>query len=417
MKSYVPKDDNSTYYIPAVGEAYTGLLGDNFKDKPFLQRLNWLHVPLLLLTPVIALYGILKYPFVWQTWVFAVAYYFFTGLGITAGYHRYFAHRAYKATPLMRFVLIMMGTGAVEGSAYWWSRGHRAHHRHVDTDKDPYAIIKGFWYAHIGWMLVKTDPQRIGYADISDLKVDKLVQWQHKYYLPLAIFMGALLPTLICGFGWNDYAGGYFVAGLARLVFVHHSTFFVNSLAHYAGAATFTDGHTARNSIITALLTLGEGYHNFHHEFPSDYRNGLEWYQYDPTKWFIRSLSHIGLTYDLQRFPMNEIDKGKLQMRQKKLNKEKASIYWGADPASLPVWSKETLASRVASGECLCILDGFAVDLTAWIGQHPGGEKLIRTDLGQDITEKFKGGVYKHSNAARNLAATLRVARIEGYWN
>ena len=112
--------------------------------------------------------------------------------------------------------------------------------------------------------------------------------WQHKWYFPLALLMAVVVPTLVAGLGWGDYSGGYFYAGVARLVFVHHSTFCVNSLAHYQGTATYSDGHTARNSFITALVTIGEGYHNFHHEFPADYRNGVEWYQYDPTKWFIR---------------------------------------------------------------------------------------------------------------------------------
>jgi stearoyl-CoA desaturase (Delta-9 desaturase) len=129
--------------------------------------------------------------------------------------------------------------------------------------------------------------------------------------------MGIVVPTVACGLGWGDYYGGYFIAALTRLVFVHHSTFCVNSLAHYAGDATYTDAHTARNSVITALVTLGEGYHNFHHEFPSDYRNGVEHWQYDPTKWFIRVCAAFGLAYNLKRFPANEIDKGMLQMRQK----------------------------------------------------------------------------------------------------
>ena len=173
-----------------------------------------------------------------------------------------------------------MAAGAVEGSCRWWSRGHRAHHRYVDTDRDPYAVVYGFWHAHVGWMLVRQDPEKIGHVDVDDLEADPLVGKRglfNRYYLPIALLMAFALPTLVCGLGWGDWHGGYFIAGVARLVFVHHSTFFVNSLAHYQGAATFTDGHTARNSFITALLTLGEGYHNFHPEFPSDYRNGVMW--------------------------------------------------------------------------------------------------------------------------------------------
>jgi stearoyl-CoA desaturase (delta-9 desaturase) len=213
-----------------------------------------------------------------------------------------------------------------------------------------------------------------------------MVRFQHKYYLPLAIFMGFVLPSLICGLGWGDYYGGYFIAGVLRLVGVHHSTFCVNSLAHYAGSATYTDGHTARNSIITALLTLGEGYHNFHHEFPSDYRNAIEWYQWDPTKVLIKALSYIGQTYELREFSHNEVEKGTLQMKQKNLDREKAMIYWGPNPALLPVITKDDLEKRVSAGEKLVILDGFILNVASFAKTHPGGDKIINLELGKDIS-------------------------------
>jgi stearoyl-CoA desaturase (delta-9 desaturase) len=374
-------------------------------------------------------------------------------------------------------LLLLMGASAVEGSCRWWSRGHRAHHRYVDTDKDPYAVVKGFWHAHIGWMLVKQDPAKIGVVDIEDLDADPLVAKRglfNRLYLPIALFMGFVLPTLACGLGWGDWYGGYFIAGVARLVFVHHSTFCVNSLAHYAGAATYTDGHTARNSIITALVTLGEGYHNFHHEFPSDYRNGVEWWQYDPTKHFIYALSLLGLAYNLKAFPQNEIDKGMLQMRQKELNALKLRNDWGPDPARLPLLSRAEFDARCRDGEDLMILDGYVLAVAlptpalpaGFLPTHPGGEAILRGKRGKDVTldmamheraatpadaaelsrpagrqiglsaiEFGRGkaaeapadggkaaagagrvvGFYKHSNAARSLAETLRVARIEGY--
>jgi len=411
VPEFVPLHD-----VPFVGQHYSGLLGDNFKDKPFYQRLNWLHVTLLVGTPALALYGISQWTFQWRTLVWAVVWYFMTGLGITAGYHRLFAHRAYVAGTPLRVLLLLLGAGAFEGSVRWWSRDHRAHHRYVDTDRDPYAIIKGFWYAHVGWMLVKQDKEKIGRADISDLNADPWCRWQHAYYLPIAALMAVGVPTIVAGLGWGDWWGGYFVAGLARLVFVHHSTFCVNSLAHWAGDATYTDGHTARNSFITALVTVGEGYHNFHHEFPSDYRNAVEWYQYDPTKWFIAVTHMLGLSWSLNRFPANEINKGQLQMRQKALNAAKEALYWGPDPAQLPVWSKEKLAAAVTAGGKLVVLDGFVLDLAAFAPTHPGGAGLITNELGKDITAKFKGEYYKHSNAARNLSSTFRVARMGGYW-
>lgn len=201
----------------------------------------------------------------------------FSAWTLSAGYHRLFAHRSYKATPSLAVGLMLAGTAAVEGSVRWWARDHRAHHKYVDTERDPYSAVKGFWYAHVGWMLVKQDADKIGRVSIKDLNEDPIIRFQHRYYLPLAAVMGVLVPTVVCGLLWGDWKGGYLIAGIARLVFVHHSTFFVNSLAHFAGAADYSDAHTARNSWITALLTLGEGNHNFHHERPDDYRNGIKW--------------------------------------------------------------------------------------------------------------------------------------------
>jgi len=266
-------------------------------------------------------------------------------------------------------------------------------------------------------MLVKRDKDRMGRADDADLVADPVVMWQHRNYLPIALFVAFVVPTLVCGLGWGDYYGGYFIAGVARLVFVHHSTFCVNSLAHWAGDATYTDGHTARNSIITALVTLGEGYHNFHHEFPSDYRNGVEWWQYDPTKIVIYALFLVGLAYDLQTFPQNEIVKGQLQMQHKLLERQKQKLFWGPQPENLPLISEKEFVARAAAGERLMCVDGFALDVAEFMGRHPGGASLLSDRCGKDATSDFKGVYYKHSNAARNLVETLRVARIEGYWS
>ena len=367
------------------------------------------------LTPLIALYGLLTCTWNTKTFVWAVVYYLMTGLGITAGYHRLWSHRAYKAHWSVHWVLMFLASGAVQGSIRWWSRDHRAHHKYVDTPKDPYAVTKGFFHAHIGWMLVKQDKTKIGRTDISDLNASFMCRWQHKNYALIALLFGFVVPTVVAGLGWGDWRGGYFIAGVARLVFVHHSTFCINSVAHYWGEETYTDGHTAKNSMLTALLTVGEGYHNFHHEFPSDYRNGVRWYQYDPTKWLIRTLSFVGLTTDLKRFPSNEILKGAVQMRQKRLNEEKAKLAWGPAPETLPVWTWDKIAARVEAGEKLCVMDGCVLDLGTFRSAHPGGERIINAHIGKDVSSLFRGEVYRHSNAAHNLQRMFRVATVKGY--
>ena len=165
----------------------------------------------------------------------SVLYYYITGLGITAGYHRLYAHRSYNASVPLQYFLAIAGAGAVEGSIKWWSRGHRAHHRYTDTKLDPYSAHEGFWWSHVGWMLVKPRG-KIGVADISDLTRNKVVRWQHKNYVPLLLIMGFILPTLVAGLGWGDWKGGFFFAGAARLVFVHHVRFCIISLNHSVDA-------------------------------------------------------------------------------------------------------------------------------------------------------------------------------------
>ncbi|MBW0542851.1 hypothetical protein O181_082566, partial [Austropuccinia psidii MF-1] len=160
--------------------------------------------------------------------------------------------------------------GAVEGSIHWWSRGHRAHHCYTDTDLDPYSAHKGLLWSHVGWMIVKP-PRKPGIADVSDLTRNEVVRWQHRWYLPLIFGMGFILPTFVAGLSWGDWRGGFFYAGAARLLFVHHSAFCVNSLAHWLGDAPFNDKHTPRDHIITAFVTIGEGYHNLWSITPCQY--------------------------------------------------------------------------------------------------------------------------------------------------
>lgn len=204
-----------------------------FAWKNFRDELNWLSVVILTATPVIGLIGAMFTPLRWETFLFSVFYYFVTGLGITAGYHRLWAHRSYNASLPLQYLLAMAGSGAVEGSIKWWCRGHRAHHRYTDTDLDPYNAHKGFFYSHIGWMLVKPR-RRPGVADVSDLSKNPVVRWQHRHYLTLILVCGFLIPTVIPWLLWGDARGGYVYAGVLRLCFVHHVRFTVNphSVSH-----------------------------------------------------------------------------------------------------------------------------------------------------------------------------------------
>ncbi|KAJ3373277.1 hypothetical protein GGF31_000710 [Allomyces arbusculus] len=376
--------------------------------------INWPQATFLITTPLIALWGLFNVPLQSKTLTWAIIYYFITGLGITAGYHRLWAHKSYSAALPYQIWMALAGVGAAEGSIRWWSRGHRAHHRFTDTERDPYNAHKGFFWAHMGWMLVKEPNQNaiLGKVEMSDLDNDPIVRWQHKYYIPLLLTMAFVFPTVVAGLGWGDWIGGFFFAGVARLVFVHHATFCVNSLAHYIGEQTYDDVRTPRDHLLTALVTMGEGMHNYHHEFPNDYRNAIRWYQYDPTKWLIRAASYVGLTFDLKRFPENEVQKGKLMMREKKLNAWRAKLNWGTPVEQLPEWDADQFTEELKLNPFMMVIDGVAYDVSLFIHDHPGGVAWIKLYLGKDASAAFNGGVYKHANAARNLMSQMRVARV-----
>lgn len=378
------------------------------------QHVNWLNVIFIGVIPLVGCIAASRTPLQLKTLIWSVVYYYCTGLGITAGYHRLWAHKSYSATRPLEMFLALCGGAAVEGSIRWWSRDHRAHHRYTDTAKDPYSVRKGLLYSHLGWMVMKQNPKRIGRTDISDLNENKIVQWQHRNYVSVAMGMGILFPMFVSGLGWGDWAGGFIYAGILRIFFVQQATFCVNSLAHWLGDQPFDDRNSPRDHVFTALVTLGEGYHNFHHEFPSDYRNAIEWWQYDPTKWFIWTCKKFGLAYDLKQFRSNEIEKGRVQQLQKKIDQKRAVLDWGVPLEQLPVMEWDDYVEQAKNGRGLIAVAGVVHDVTSFIKDHPGGKAMIQAGVGKDATAMFNGGVYFHSNGAHNLLSTMRVGVIRG---
>lgn len=288
---------------------------------PWYKRVDWVITLFLILTPVAALilvpYHIATRGFNPWLVVVAVVFLFITSMSITGGYHRLFAHRAFEATPFVRFMFILLASATFQGSALKWSSDHRRHHRLVDTDDDPYSINKGFWYAHILWLFTN-DPHvhRTPYA--PDLQADKWIMLQHNHYVKIAILMSFGVPTLI-GLAMGDALGGLAYIGFARLVVSHHCTFLINSACHMIGTRPYSEKISARDSFIMALCTYGEGYHNYHHKFETDYRNGIRWYQYDPTKWAIALMSFVGMTSKLKRVHPSVILRARLQTDEGKM--------------------------------------------------------------------------------------------------
>ncbi len=220
-----------------------------------------------------------------------------TLMAITTGYHRLYAHRTYNAHPVIESMLLFFGTLSVQGSVLEWAHDHRLHHRHVDTDDDPYETERGFWYPHMLWMFKR----RAGLEEkyVADLKRNDMLVLQDRHY-GLLMAASNLLVILLVGLLTGDYFGALVFAFLLRLFLAHHCTWFINSLAHMWGSKPYSTEHSAVNNFVLALLTFGEGYHNYHHTFSGDYRNGVRWYQFDPPKYLIWVLSKIGLATDLK---------------------------------------------------------------------------------------------------------------------
>ena len=234
-------------------------------------------------------------------WGWAIALLYLNGLSITGGYHRLWSHRAYRAHPALKAFFAFWGAGALQNSILIWASDHRRHHRHVDdNERDPYSAGRGLWFSHMGWLLREYKTNTEDFSNAADLQRDGIVMFQHRHYVWLTLAANLGVPVLL-GIWHGDIIGTVLLVGLLRLVVNHHVTFFINSLAHYWGRRPYTESNSARDNGFLAFLTYGEGYHNFHHLFQTDYRNGVRWWQWDPTKWMINLCSRIGLASRLQR--------------------------------------------------------------------------------------------------------------------
>ena len=276
------------------------------------DRINWTTSSFLIGTFVLTLTAVPLY-----LWYFGIDWFQLalfalllvaTAFSITLGYHRLFSHATFRATLPVRLFTLIFGAAAFENSVLLWASDHRQHHKHVDHQEDPYDITKGFFHAHIGWLLFKLRPQP-PFDNVTDLRKDSLVMWQHRHIHFLAVLVSFVLPTLIGAVweGWVGALGGFLIAGVAKVVVLQHGTFLINSACHTVGRQPYSTRCSARDSFLMALFTCGEGYHNYHHEFQNDYRNGAQPWQWDPTKWLIWSLSKLGLTSDLRRVPKETV--------------------------------------------------------------------------------------------------------------
>lgn len=298
---------------------------------PF-HRVNWVNTSFL---AVITFLGVIaapiflfKYDLNWVMWSMFAFYMIATGLSITLGYHRLFSHLSFKAKWPVRLFTLVFGACAFENSVLHWASDHRRHHKHTDHDEDPYDITKGFFWAHIGWILFKLDAEQ-PMDNVKDLRRDALVRFQDRFYVTIAFVVGLIFPAVVGYLTMGGMVGamaGFLVVGALRVVLVQQSTFFINSLCHCIGSQPYSTRCSARDSWIMALVTYGEGYHNYHHEFQHDYRNGVKAWNFDPTKWAIIALNKMGLVSDLRRVPTSKIVAAEMREAQRKAEAKLAEM-------------------------------------------------------------------------------------------
>jgi len=250
--------------------------GTTSKDR------DWITLISCLIGHGVLLFGLYFHPLQATTFYLSWALYIFSGISMSAGYHRLWAHRSFEVIFPFSLLMLFFGSGAFLGSVISWCRYHRTHHRYIDTEKDPMNRKKGFWYAHIGWRFLKHP----SIVSADDLEKMRLIRWQHKYYPLVAILSGLIMPTMIA-FAWGDPVGGFLYAGIGRVLALQHAWSLIQSVNHAIGVQHYSDENSAKTFGLTPWLTFGEGYQNFHHLFPQDYRHGYRKWQPDVTKWLI----------------------------------------------------------------------------------------------------------------------------------
>ncbi len=234
-------------------------------------------------------------------WMLFLVMYMVTGMGITVGYHRLIAHQAFECPDWVKRCLLVAGGWALQNSALVWCADHIRHHARTDTDEDPYNVTKGFWHSHCGWLFYET-PHRTAKYEVR-LRRDPVILWQHRYSW-MIVLSGLAIPFalgVVWHGGWMGGVSALLMGGLLRMFMVLNSTFTINSLCHMIGSQPHGTQDSSRDSWLISFVSFGEGYHNYHHTYARDYRNGPQWYNFDPSKWIIYTLSSLGLASNLRR--------------------------------------------------------------------------------------------------------------------
>ncbi len=288
-------------------------------------KIVWTNVFLISYVHILGFAGLFCAPYVhWATWIFFCVYYLISGLGVTAGAHRLWSHKSYKARLPVRILLMLFNCISFQNNILEWCRDHRVHHKFSETDADPHDARRGFFFAHMGWLMMRKHPEVIlkgRVIDMSDLKKDSVVMFQRKYYHIIALVCSVIIPTVVPWYFWNEgVVASFLLCGAFRYISTLHVTWMVNSAAHMFGKRPYDGTINPAENWFVCLTAIGEGYHNYHHTFPYDYA-ASEWGpKLNVTTCFIDFCSALGLVYDRKQVSTNAISRVRKRLGE---NKEK----------------------------------------------------------------------------------------------
>ncbi|XP_022118556.2 acyl-CoA Delta(11) desaturase isoform X1 [Pieris rapae] len=240
----------------------------------------------------------------WSTIIFHCVVFFFASIGVYFGLHRLWCHNALKAKLPLQILMVFLASLTFQFSALNWIRDHRLHHKYTDTDADPHNAARGLFFSHIGWLLVKKHPEvkrRGKFIDLRDVKANPILRFQHKWTVPFIGSICFVIPTLIPMYFWNETLNMAWHLTFLRFVASLHQVFLVNSYAHFVGTRPYDKHILPADNRSLNYVIMGEGFHNFHHAFPWDYRSAeLGSLFFNPSTWIIELFAKIGWAYDLK---------------------------------------------------------------------------------------------------------------------
>ncbi len=248
----------------------------------------------------LAVVGVFFVPFTWLSLGLCIGLYVVRMFGITAGFHRYFAHRAYKTSRLFQFLLGCLGCSAMQKGPLWWAANHRNHHKYSDLEDDPHSPVRhGLFWSHVGWVLLQAHNERV-LDGIPDFAKYRELRWLERlHWVPSLLLMG------LCY--WLDGWSGFFWGFVVSTVLLYHGTFLVNSICHVFGSRRFNTPDDSRNNALVAIVTLGEGWHNNHHHYMSSANQGFKWWEIDVSYYTLWTLSVFRIVWDLRKPPADKL--------------------------------------------------------------------------------------------------------------